>query len=286
MFLPTLASSDILRSTMAMRSATTTMTTSSFSPTQEQPQNMMTKKNKKSITTTSNKITVRFNKIVTIKETLHKNNYTEQEKEACWVTPAEKKSTRKRICTALQQMKLSSCNLPNNKNNDIEINSNPLSCSSSLFSSSYCMRGLENYIWSESIKLRRQNAVFAVLDEQYRQYENAKLIMSNRLQQKEKMLQQQQDHHRNDLTNLLAEDGENTSIIFAIDDIKIRDVYKKHTLVCETIACYMGGIDASSAIGMDNDDENNWKTMKRKKEWKMNDNNDTKKMMMTMNPAA
>merc|ERR1719464_764687 len=227
----------------------TTMTMSSLSPRQERQQNTATKKNKKSIATTTNKKIVRFHNIVAVKETLHLNNYTEQEIKACWLTQKEKKLTQKRILIALQRLKSSSCNLFNNNENDDDINidfSNSLSCSASLlFSSSYCMRGLENYLWSKSIELHRRNAVCALLDEQNRQYTNSKLILSNRLQQKEKILQKQQQQNRinNDADNLFAEDSEKTSSIFAIDDNKVRDVYRNYTRITETIAYTMGGID-------------------------------------------
>jgi len=284
---PTLASSDILIITSITRSATMTM--SSLSPRQERQQNTATKKNKKSIATTTNKTIVRFHNIVAVKETLHLNNYTEQEIKACWLTQEEKKLTKRRIFMALQRMKSSSCNLFNNSNNEDDINidvSSSLSSSTSLlFSSPYCMRGLENYLWTKSIKLQHQNAVCAVLDEQNRQYKNAKLILSNQLQQKEKMMQQQQQNHiHNDVGNLLAEDREKTSNIFAIDDNKVRDVYRKYTQISEAIAYTMGRIDASSVILMDKEDNNNRrKTMKRNREWTTNNNNDTNKMMKTIN---
>jgi len=154
--------------------------------------------------------------------------------EACWFTPTEYNSMIKGIFKTLDLMKLSLSSLSSSSSHtsttptatNLFINSNSLSLSL------YCMRGLENLFsggddqrdhqhqqqlgcLKKSIEIRRQNAIFAVLDEVDYQYERSSLIY---------------------------------------DTIKIRDISMNYTRISKDIAHYMGRIDASSNNDARSDD--------------------------------
>jgi hypothetical protein len=200
---------------------------------------------------------VRFDMSVMVKRTLHIKNYTKQEIEASWFTPTEYDNIQKRLFMILDFMQLitdSDNSFTKNKNH--RTISSPTSSSFtpppvSPLMSSYCTRGLEdicpNYGMNHSTRIRRQNAVYAVLDEQDRQIEKAVLQELHQLQQQLQQLQQQetpsqrqqqqQHHHHHD-----------SSKFFVYDDARIRDVYRNHTRLSEDIAISMGRIDAEVII--------------------------------------
>jgi len=188
----------------------------------QQQQQRMEKKSEKTVATRR----VRFNKAVKVKRTRHINNYTDAEIEACWYTPMEYSSIQERMFMTLDLMKLSS--------------SSPTTTTSTTTTTTTtttpCIRGLENYVSSsssekhksclkKSTRVRRRNALWAVLNEQDRQwYEMVSSVSSN------------SNHDKK---------GKQASIRY--DDIKIKDVYKKYTRISEDIAHSMGRIDASCA---------------------------------------
>ena len=162
---------------------------------QQQHQQQRTKINTKTNTTTTG---VSFHPLVKVKLTLHLQDYTEEEVEACWLTATEYTAIQNRIFMTLDLMHLSPTN--------------------SILLSSVCMRGLENLSscveeqhqgLEKSTRIRRRNAVLAVLYEQDRQqYEIA-----------------------------------TSTTLFFYDDSKIREASRKYTRISEDLAAVMGQCD-------------------------------------------
>jgi len=147
-----------------------------------------------------------------VKSTIHLKHYSNQEIEACWYTPAEYNNIIEGLYLTLDLMKISLA--PYNC-----LFSSSSKCKddkSSSLSSLYCSRGLENLSieggLKHSTRIRRQNAIWSVLDEQNVQYEEA-------------ILQQQR------------------TLIYDVD--KIGNAYRYHTRTSEKKARSMGRIDAA-----------------------------------------
>jgi len=170
---------------------------------------------------------VRFNKVVKMKRIIHINDYTDEEIEACWITPKTYKSIQTGILMTLDLMKLSS-----SSSSSQSLSSQLPTSSTSLF---YCMRGLENLLsgkdqqqyqydhdqqqligsLKESINMLRQNLMAAVLDEvdsQYYQY--------------------------------YATESNKASAVIHYDATKIRDISMKYTGISKENAYFMGRSDA------------------------------------------
>jgi hypothetical protein len=169
-------------------------------------------------TSKKSSLRVRFHTKVKVKSTIHLKHYTNQEIEACWYTSIEYHNIRKGLYSTLNLMKISPYNtlfsggsIGNSSSNDKEDNKSSLSAL-------YCTRGLENLSvqggLKHSTKIRRQNAILSVLDEQYIQYEEA-------------VLSQQR------------------SLMY--DVRKIGNVYKYHTQTSEINARVKGRIDAEES---------------------------------------
>ena len=150
-------------------------------------------------TTTKKRVrkSVWFHKEVAVQHVLHKNSYTEQELEKCWFTQNEYQNIRNGMLMTLDLIRLGLF-----RENSIKNSS----------------RGLENYTAEGSMKAtvqrRRQNAVWAVLDEQ-------------------------------DLQLDRAEQLQHTYLIY--DDSAIREVYKNQTRVSADTAYSMGRLDVEAA---------------------------------------
>ena len=162
---------------------------------------------------TETKKRVRFYKKVKVKSTIHIKHYTNQEIEACWYTPAEYNNIIEGMYLTLDLMKISlapyNCLFSNSSSS-----SKCKDDKSSSLSSLYCSRGLENLSieggLKHSTRIRRQNAIWSVLDEQNVQYEEA-------------ILQR--------------------TLIY--DVVKISNAYRYHTRIPEKKARSMGRIDAA-----------------------------------------
>ena len=196
---------------------------------------------------------VSFNTRVMVKRSLHVHNYTDQEIEACWSTPTDYDAIRNRIFMTLDLMALAS----------------PASSSNSFSSSTtYCTRGIERYMDSESRQIRIGSAIYAVLNEQYRQEQQPyrPLLLHERSAIKMRLFRQHQypqddddddddddennnhrpirdQHHRRlssfSLQQQLQHQDENAN--------KIRDVYRHSTRSSESMAYALGRSDASEA---------------------------------------
>jgi len=190
---------------------------------------------------------VSFNTRVMVKRSLHVHNYTDQEIEACWYTLTDYDAIRNRIFMTLDLMALAS----------------PASSSNSFSSSTtYCTRGIERYMDSESRQIRIGSAIYAVLNEQYRQEQQPyrPLLLHERSAIKMRMFRQHQypqddddennenrpirdQHHRRlssfSLQQQLQHQDENAN--------KIRDVYRHSTRSSESMAYALGRSDASEA---------------------------------------
>ena len=196
---------------------------------------------------------VSFNTRVMVKRSLHVHNYTDQEIEACWYTLTDYDAIRNRIFMTLDLMALAS----------------PASSSNSFSSSTtYCTRGIERYMDSESRQIRIGSAIYAVLNEQYRQEQQPyrPLLLHERSAIKMRLFRQHQypqkdddddddddenndhrpirdQHHRRlssfSLQQQLQHQDENAN--------KIRDVYRHSTRSSESMAYALGRSDASEA---------------------------------------
>lgn len=113
-------------------------------------------KTMKKESTNTEKNSVRFHNDVKVKRILHVMNYTDDEIEACWYSREEYMKIQKGVSMTLDLMKLLNANNAN-KNK--------------VTSLSFCTRGLEDLSSEErrSKRIRRHNAVWAVLHEQDRQ---------------------------------------------------------------------------------------------------------------------
>ena len=159
-------------------------------------------------TTTARKITtkkrvqksVRFQQEVAIQQVLHKNSYTEQELEKCWFTQNEYQNIRNGILMTLDLIRLGFF-----RENSIKNSS----------------RGLEKYTAEGTMKAtvqrRRQNAIWAVLDEQ-------------------------------DLQLDRAEQLQHTYLIY--NDSAIREVYKNQIRASADTSYSMGRLDAEAAAAV------------------------------------
>ena len=163
-------------------------------------------------TSKKSSLRVRFHTKVKVKSTIHLKHYTNQEIEACWYTPAEYNNIIEGMYLTLDLMKISLAPY-----NCLFSNSSSSKCKddkSSSLSSLYCSRGLENLSieggLKHSTRIRRQNAIWSVLDEQNVQYEEA-------------ILQR--------------------TLIY--DVVKISNAYRYHTRIPEKKARSMGRIDAA-----------------------------------------
>jgi hypothetical protein len=169
-----------------------------------------------------------------VKSTIHLNNYTNQEKIACWYSPAEYNNitqamfltvdliTKISPSSANDCSSISSISSNSSKSSNISNSSNSSNSNSSI-SSLYCSRGLENVSIEDGLKystrLRRQNAIWSVIDEQNKQCQDA-------------ILQQQQQQQQQQQRTLMY------------DVVKIRNIYRYHTRSSEENAYSMGRIDA------------------------------------------
>ena len=158
-------------------------------------------------TSKKSSLRVRFHTKVKVKSTIHLKHYTNQEIEACWYTSIEYSNIRKGLYSTLNLMKISLSpynTLFSGGSIGNSSSSNDKEDNKSSLSSLYCTRGLENLSvqggLKHSTKIRRQNAIWSVLDEQYIQYEKA-------------ILSQQR------------------SLMYDVE--KIRNVYKYHTQTSE-----------------------------------------------------
>ena len=164
-------------------------------------------------TSKKSSLRVRFHTKVKVKSTIHLKHYTNQEIEACWYTPAEYNNIIEGMYLTLDLMKISlapyNCLFSNSSSS-----SKCKDDKSSSLSSLYCSRGLENLSieggLKHSTRIRRQNAIWSVLDEQNVQYEEA-------------ILQR--------------------TLIY--DVVKISNAYRYHTRIPEKKARSMGRIDAA-----------------------------------------
>ena len=183
-------------------------------------------------TSKKSSLRVRFHTKVKVKSTIHLKHYTNQEIEACWYTSIEYSNIRKGLYSTLNLMKISLSpentlfsggSIGNSSSNDKEDNKSSLS-------SLYCTRGLENLSvqggLKHSTKIRRQNTIWSVLDEQYIQYEEA-------------VLSQQR------------------SLMY--DVRKIGNVYKYHTQTSEINARVRGRIDAEESYPSSTAASSNWR---------------------------
>lgn len=259
----------ILKTTRTISRASSILTSSSnMMMTSKQQQQSKKQKMNKRFTTTSTSSTsttsvmrVRFNKSVKVKPTLHINNYTDEEIEACWFTSTEYNSIQKTIFMTLEMNRLLSSSSSTTHNN-LFSNSNSVSSSASS-SLSYCMmRGLENLSGDarereqhqglkESTRIRRRNAAVAVLDEQDRQY----------IQQYDESIREQGGE---------GSTLSSSSFIFVFDDIKIRNVSRKYTRISEDIAYSMGRIDATTAAQSSLSTTISTSSEKQQQGWKFN----------------
>jgi hypothetical protein len=174
----------------------------------------------KKIETKKSPLRVRFHRKVKVKSTIHLKHYTNQEIEACWYTPVEYNNILKGLYLTLDLMKISLSPYDtlfsgSFDNSSSTTSSNDKEDKTSSLSSLYCSRGLENLSIEGGLKYstrtRRQNAIWSVLDEQYKQYQEA-------------ILQQQR------------------TMIY--DVVKIGNIYKCHTQTSQMNARAMGRIDA------------------------------------------
>jgi hypothetical protein len=132
---------------------------------------------------------------------------------------------------------------------------------------SHCMRGLEDLSSSsssslssqyavgggrglkESGRIRRQNAIEAVLDEQDHHVEKVYRLYLQHLLQVQQQQQQQHEQEQEQLQILNSPMMTNTMMnTIYYDDIKIRDVYRNCTRCSEDIAYCRGLIDAADAV--------------------------------------
>ena len=158
---------------------------------------------------------VRFNSKVKVKSTKHLKNYTNKQIKACWYSRDEYHNIKKALFLTVEVMTKTS------------------SLSQSSFSSSalalYCFRGLEKVSVKGGLKystrMRRQNAIRSVLDEQYEQCK----------QYEEAVLQQQR------------------TIMYDVN--KIKNIYRYHTRISETNSYTMGVFDAKDADDGDDAEE-------------------------------
>ena len=216
---------------------------------------------------------VSFNTRVMVKRSLHVDNYTDQEIEACWYTPTDYDAIRNRIFMTLDLMALSSPASSSKWNLTKNLFVLPYSFSSS---TTYCTRGIERYLDSESRQIRIGSAIYAVLNEQYRQEQqpHRPLLLHERSAIKMRLFRQHQypqkdddddddddenndnrpirdQHHRRlssfSLQQQQQHQDENAS--------KIRDVYRHSTRSSESMAYALGRSDASEVRTQEQEQE-------------------------------
>jgi len=143
------------------------------------PGGSKTRKSKKNVKS------VRFNQSVTSRPFLHKNNYTKKEIADCWFSPKEYELIRRKILKTLRLMRTGTLFEDDADSHSVATIETTESTSMKTRSSScidnvYCARGLENFntkgtVKSTIVKLR-QNAIWAVLEEQDLQVDRAECL--------------------------------------------------------------------------------------------------------------